>query len=95
MERSQKDDKEQKAEPTMPGAEPENKEAAEDPMEAIRRANEQDKQKIIASGRSEVVSLTPEERAKWVEAMRPVWTKFEKDIGKENIEAAVAANGGS
>ncbi len=45
VERSQKDDKEQKAEPTMPGAEPENKEAAEDPMEAIRRANEQDKQK--------------------------------------------------
>jgi len=33
-----------KPEPTMPGAEPKS-DAAEDPMEAIRRANEQDKQK--------------------------------------------------
>jgi TRAP-type mannitol/chloroaromatic compound transport system permease large subunit len=33
-----------KPEPTMPGAEPKQEEA-EDPMEAIRRANEQDKQK--------------------------------------------------
>ncbi len=57
--------------------------------------NEQDKQKIIASGRSEVVYLTPEERAKWVEVMKPVWAKFEKDIGKDIIEAAVASNGAS
>jgi len=35
----------QKPEPTMPGAEPPKQEEAEDPMEAIRRANEQDKQK--------------------------------------------------
>ncbi|MGZ8995362.1 MAG: TRAP transporter substrate-binding protein DctP, partial [Rhodospirillales bacterium] len=57
--------------------------------------NEQDKQKIIDSGRSEVVYLTPEERAKWVEVMKPVWAKFEKDIGKDVIEAAIAANGAS
>jgi C4-dicarboxylate-binding protein DctP len=57
--------------------------------------NEQDKQKIIASGRSEVIYLTPEERAKWVEVMKPVWAKFEKDIGKDIIEAAVASNGAS
>jgi hypothetical protein len=33
----------QKPEPALPGAEP--KDAPEDPMEAIRRANEQDKAK--------------------------------------------------
>ncbi len=51
-----------------------------------------DKQKIIDSGRCKVATLTPEDRAKWVEAMQPVWKQFEGDIGKEYIDAAVAAN---
>ncbi len=51
-----------------------------------------DKQKIIDSGRCKVVELTPEDRAKWVEVMQPVWKQFEGDIGKEYIDAAVAAN---
>ena len=54
-----------------------------------------DRQKIIDSGRSEIIQLTDAERAKWVEAMKPVWKKFEDDIGKDLIEAAVAANTGS
>lgn len=54
--------------------------------------NEGDKQKIIASGRSQVLTLTPEERAQWVELMKPVWKKFEDEIGKDLIEAAVASN---
>ncbi len=52
----------------------------------------EDKQKIIESGRSEVITLTPAERKLWVEAMKPVWKKFEDKIGKEYIDAAVAAN---
>ncbi|MBN1957744.1 MAG: TRAP transporter substrate-binding protein [Desulfuromonadales bacterium] len=51
-----------------------------------------DKQKIIDSKRSEVIELTPAERQQWVEAMKPVWKKFEKKIGKEYIDAAVASN---
>lgn len=51
-----------------------------------------DKQKIIDSKRSEVIPLTPQERAQWVEAMKPVWKQFEDDIGKDLIEAALAAN---
>jgi hypothetical protein len=35
----------QKPEPTLPGADDKTKDAPEDPMEAIRRANEQDKAK--------------------------------------------------
>jgi C4-dicarboxylate-binding protein DctP len=57
--------------------------------------NHQDKQKIIDSGRSEIIELTPEERAAWVETMQPVWDQFKDDIGEEIVEAARAANGAS
>ncbi|MBF0255986.1 MAG: TRAP transporter substrate-binding protein [Gammaproteobacteria bacterium] len=51
-----------------------------------------DRQKIIDSKRSEVIALTEAERAQWVEAMKPVWQKFEDRIGKDLIEAALQAN---
>lgn len=53
------------------------------------------RQKIIASGYSQVIQLTPEQRGRWVEVMKPVWAKFESDIGKPILEAAIAANGAS
>ncbi|MCA1974555.1 MAG: TRAP transporter substrate-binding protein [Caenispirillum sp.] len=51
-----------------------------------------DRDKIKAAGTSEIIQLTDEELAKWQEAMRPVWEKFESDIGKDVIEAAAAIN---
>ena len=39
--------------------------------------------------------LTPEQRAKWVETMNPVWEQFKGDVGQENIDAAVASNSSS
>ncbi len=51
-----------------------------------------DRQKIIDSNRSEVIELTDAERQLWVDAMIPVWKRFEDEIGKEYIEAAVEAN---
>jgi len=51
-----------------------------------------DRQKIIDSNRSEIITLTDAERQLWVDAMKPVWQQFEDKIGKEKIEAAVAAN---
>lgn len=51
-----------------------------------------DRQRIIDSGRSEVIQLTEAQRQQWVEVMKPVWKKFEDEIGKEFIDAAVAAN---
>ncbi len=54
--------------------------------------NLEDKQKIAESGRCEIIQLTEEERLQWVEAMKPVWAKFEGDIGKDLIDAAIAAN---
>ncbi|MNC02591.1 C4-dicarboxylate-binding periplasmic protein precursor [compost metagenome] len=54
--------------------------------------NEGDKQRIIAAKTTEIITLTPEEREQWREAMKPVWKKFEGDIGPELISAAEAAN---
>ncbi len=51
-----------------------------------------DKQTIIDSRRSEVIALAPEQRTKWVEAMKPVWKKFEGDVGKDMIDAAYGSN---
>jgi C4-dicarboxylate-binding protein DctP len=51
-----------------------------------------DRQKIIESKRSEVLELTPAERAQWVEVMKPVWKKFEGEIGKDMIDAAFNSN---
>jgi C4-dicarboxylate-binding protein DctP len=55
------------------------------------RVNEEAKAAIIAAG-GVVRTLTPEQRGKWVDAMKPVWAKFEGDIGTELINAAQAAN---
>ena len=51
-----------------------------------------DKQKIIDSKRSEIITLTPEERAQWVDVMKPVWKEFEEQIGKDLIDAAYGSN---
>lgn len=36
--------------------------------------------------------LTPDQRATWVRALRPVWEMFEADIGANVIAAAEASN---
>ncbi len=51
-----------------------------------------DKQAIIDSKRCEIIELTKEQRAQWVEAMKPVWKQFEGEIGKDLIDAAYASN---
>jgi C4-dicarboxylate-binding protein DctP len=55
------------------------------------RVNEEAKAAIVASG-GVVRTLTSEQRSQWVDAMKPVWTKFEKDIGTDLIAAAQSAN---
>ena len=54
--------------------------------------NERDKQAILSAGTTEILYLTPEQRESWREAMRPVWKKFEDEIGADRIQAAEAAN---
>ena len=55
------------------------------------RVNEEAKQAVIDAG-GVVRTLTAEQRQKWVDAMKPVWSKFEKDVGADLIAAAQAAN---
>jgi C4-dicarboxylate-binding protein DctP len=52
----------------------------------------EDRQLIIDSGRSEVITLSDAERAQWVEVMKPVWKQFEEEIGADMIEAAYNSN---
>jgi C4-dicarboxylate-binding protein DctP len=51
-----------------------------------------DRQKVVDSKRSEIITISDADRALWVEAMKPVWGKFEEEIGKELIDAAFASN---
>ena len=53
--------------------------------------NQANRQNIIDAG-STVRELTTEQREAWVEALRPVWKKFEADIGADILEAAVDSN---
>ena len=55
------------------------------------KVNEEAKEAIIAAG-GEVRSLSAEQRAEWVAAMKPVWSQFADDVGQDNIDAAQAIN---
>lgn len=64
-------------------------------MEVNRQADELNlkaKRTIAESGKTEIIQLTPEQRGEWREAMKPVWKKFEGEIGADLIKAAEAAN---
>ncbi|MBY8977706.1 TRAP transporter substrate-binding protein [Rhodobacteraceae bacterium NNCM2] len=55
------------------------------------KVNEDAKQSVIEAG-GEVRQLTPEQRAAWVAAMKPVWDQFEGDVGADTIADAQKAN---
>lgn len=65
--------------------------------EVTQEANEKVKAKELANRKNildaggKINTLTPEQRAKWVEAMKPVWKQFESDIGADLIKAAAGA----
>ncbi len=56
--------------------------------------NQTNKKKILAAG-GKVRTLSAAQRAAWVKALRPVWDKFEGDVGADMIKAAQNANAGS
>ncbi|WP_306152028.1 DctP family TRAP transporter solute-binding subunit [Roseovarius sp. MMSF_3281] len=55
------------------------------------KVNQEAKQAIVDAG-GEVRQLTAEQRAAWVEVMKPVWEQFKDDVGQENIDAAQEIN---
>jgi C4-dicarboxylate-binding protein DctP len=54
--------------------------------------NQRDRARIAATGGSEILTLTPEQRARWREAMRPVWQRYEGEIGAGLLKAAETSN---
>ena len=58
---------------------------------AVAATEDKNRQNILDAGGT-IRELTPEQRQAWVDSMKPVWSKFEADIGADLIEAAVASN---
>ena len=58
---------------------------------AVLEVDRAARQSILDAG-GKIVELTPEQRAAWVEAMKPVWAQFEAEVGAENIAAAQSFN---
>lgn len=69
-------------------------EVTRDRNKAAWTVNQEARAKILAAG-GKIRQLTKTQRQEWVDAMRPVWKKFEREIGSDTIEAALAANAGS
>lgn len=67
-------------------------EATKTNNEIANQLNEDAKKKVQASGVTTIHQLTAAQRQEWVKAMKPVWAKFEGEIGKDLIAAAVKAN---
>lgn len=54
----------------------------------------ENRQNILDAGGT-IRELNAEQRKAWVDVMKPVWSKFEADIGTDLIDAAVASNDAS
>ena len=54
--------------------------------------NERDRKRIEEAGKAKVQVLAREDLARWQKAMEPVWKKFENDIGRDLIQAALKSN---
>ena len=54
--------------------------------------NQQDRKRIADAGKARIQKLTKDDVAAWRKAMEPVWKKFEGDIGRDLIDAALKSN---
>jgi len=48
--------------------------------------------KVVAENKAKVLPMSKEHLEAWRVAMKPVWTKFEGEIGADLIQAAQKAN---
>jgi C4-dicarboxylate-binding protein DctP len=68
------------------------KDAAADANAFADDMHKNNRKRILESGRSEIIELTPDQLKAWRAAMRPVYDRFKDDIGADLIDAAQAAN---
>ncbi len=67
------------------------KEVTETRNKESYKDNQANKQKIIEA-KGVVRTLTAEQRQAWANALKPVWKKFEADVGTDLLKAAQASN---
>ena len=67
------------------------KEVTETRNSEVKKVDQENRQKVAEAG-STIRTLTDEQRQAWVDAMKPVWKKFEQDIGTDLLEAAQKSN---
>ncbi len=60
--------------------------------EQVSTIHQEALEKVKASGKTQIVSLTPEQIEQWRVVMHPVWAQFEDEIGADIIEAAQQAS---
>ena len=48
--------------------------------------------RIADAGKAKIQKLAKDDVAAWRKAMEPVWKKFEADIGRDLIDAALKSN---
>jgi C4-dicarboxylate-binding protein DctP len=65
-------------------------EVTQEANQNVKAAEAKNRQNVIDSG-GKINELTPEQRQEWVDAMKPVWKMFEKDIGADLIQAAASS----
>lgn len=58
--------------------------------ENSKRVNDEQLDLIKQSGKTEIITLTDEERQAWVDAMTAIYPEFENEIGKDLIDSAKA-----
>lgn len=58
---------------------------------AVKGVDDEARAAVLAAG-STIRELTPETRLQWVDAMKPVWAKFQDNVGLETIAAAQSFN---
>lgn len=66
-------------------------EVTKDRNDDSNRVNDEAKKAIIAAG-GVIRQLDDDQRKQWVAAMKPVWSKFEDEIGADLIQAAQGYN---
>jgi len=65
-------------------------EVTQESNQSIKAAELAYRQKIVDAG-GKINVLTAAQRAEWVNAMKPVWSQFESDIGADIIKAAAGS----
>ncbi|MBQ0803661.1 MULTISPECIES: DctP family TRAP transporter solute-binding subunit [unclassified Sulfitobacter] len=58
---------------------------------AVGEVDSNARQAVLDAG-STIIELDADARQVWVDAMMPVWSEFQADVGQENIDAAQAIN---